>query len=384
MLYEVLTGRAPYLLPGEKVSPHTVLGLVLHGPPLAIDEITRSVPSELVAICEKAMAREQEERYAGTLELAEDLRAYLENRVVAAYETGSVAEFKKWVSRNKGLAASTLAAGVAVLVGLGAVVAVQTRANRDLLAANVEIEDARDELIDSNEELGRTNEELAAATEHAVEKEREARIQGYSANMAAAAASLRDLNVKEAMRRLDLCDEELRGWEWRRLRLEADSSLWYLQLERGQGTLFTIGEIAFSPDGSRIALATGAARLMIVDAATSETVLGIDHGVAAAALAWTPDGAKLVTGASDRRVRVWSAETGEKESEFRAHRSAVWADDVSPDGRRRTQGVHVPARRGCAPAGRTLRVRHTSPWHQTTLPPSSEERPLSRRRHLPL
>ena len=50
-----------------------------------------------MAIIEKAMEREIDARYSSTLDLAEDLRSYLEGRVVAAYETGALAEAKKWV-----------------------------------------------------------------------------------------------------------------------------------------------------------------------------------------------------------------------------------------------------------------------------------------------
>ncbi|MEY2749810.1 MAG: hypothetical protein RLZZ168_1826, partial [Cyanobacteriota bacterium] len=46
-----------------------------------------------------------EQRYAGMAELAEDLRAWLEGRVVKAHEVGTWAETRKWVRRNQGLAA---------------------------------------------------------------------------------------------------------------------------------------------------------------------------------------------------------------------------------------------------------------------------------------
>jgi hypothetical protein len=42
-----------------------------------------------VAICEKAMARDPARRYADTLALGDDVRAYLEGRVVQAHETGA-------------------------------------------------------------------------------------------------------------------------------------------------------------------------------------------------------------------------------------------------------------------------------------------------------
>jgi hypothetical protein len=59
------------------------------------------------------MARRPDQRYRDTLELADDLRLPRE-RVVSAY-AGAWAETKKWVQRNKALAAS-LAAAVLLLV----------------------------------------------------------------------------------------------------------------------------------------------------------------------------------------------------------------------------------------------------------------------------
>jgi hypothetical protein len=53
-----------------------------------VHELNPAVPAELEAICDKAMARRAGERYEDTRELAEDLRAYLEHRVV---RTGSCA-----------------------------------------------------------------------------------------------------------------------------------------------------------------------------------------------------------------------------------------------------------------------------------------------------
>ena len=82
MLYHLLARHMPYVEPGARVSNRTVLGMVLQGPPAPLHAIRKDVPAELVAICEKAMARDASQRYADTLELAKDLRAFLEHRVV--------------------------------------------------------------------------------------------------------------------------------------------------------------------------------------------------------------------------------------------------------------------------------------------------------------
>jgi formylglycine-generating enzyme required for sulfatase activity/serine/threonine protein kinase len=118
MLYEVLGKQPPYAEPGANISARTILAMVLQGPPKPLSQINRDVPVELVAICERAMARAIEHRYQSTLELAEDLRAYLEHRVVRAYETGALAELRKWVVRNRALASSLAAALLVLVVGI--------------------------------------------------------------------------------------------------------------------------------------------------------------------------------------------------------------------------------------------------------------------------
>ncbi|MEE8467747.1 MAG: serine/threonine-protein kinase, partial [Planctomycetota bacterium] len=118
MLYHLLTGRMPYYTPGDRPSPHTVLALVLQGPPTPLHDLAPDTPAELEAICDKAMARERSERYADMGELGEDLRAFMEGRVVHAYRSGALAEFRKWVGRNRGMAASLAAAVLILLIGL--------------------------------------------------------------------------------------------------------------------------------------------------------------------------------------------------------------------------------------------------------------------------
>ena len=133
MLYDLLAGRAPFLPEGRgRASNRTVLARLLDGPPQPIHRLNPQAPQELAAICEKAMAREPERRYRDTLELGEDLRAFLERRVVRAYETGAIAELRKWVERNRAFASSG-AAAVVVLVGF-LTVALVFKARSDRLA----------------------------------------------------------------------------------------------------------------------------------------------------------------------------------------------------------------------------------------------------------
>ncbi len=135
ILYHLLTGTVPYSPPGARVAPLAILAQVLHGPPAPIHTLAKDVPGELASICEKAMARALDARYASMTDLAHDLRAYLENRVVKAHATGAFAEMKKWMKRNRGFA---VAAAALVLV-LAAGTVLVARKNAEVQAKNVEI-----------------------------------------------------------------------------------------------------------------------------------------------------------------------------------------------------------------------------------------------------
>jgi serine/threonine protein kinase/formylglycine-generating enzyme required for sulfatase activity len=128
MLYELLAGHAPYCGPGSSTGVSDVLDMVRREPPAPIPA-QRASP-ELSAICGKAMAREADDRYADMEALAADLRAYLERRVVSAYETGAWAEAKKWVERNPARAAALGAAVFVLIAGLVAVSMLKAQADR--------------------------------------------------------------------------------------------------------------------------------------------------------------------------------------------------------------------------------------------------------------
>jgi serine/threonine protein kinase/formylglycine-generating enzyme required for sulfatase activity len=160
MLYELLAGHMPFVPGGARVSPHAVLMRVLEGPPRPLSELAPRAPAELVAIAEKAMAREPARRYRDMTALAKDLRAYLEHRVVQAHATGTWAETRKWVQRNRPLAASL--AGILLVLAAGVVTSTLYARRADA---------ARSEVADKNVELAESNRELLA-------RERESRIRG--------------------------------------------------------------------------------------------------------------------------------------------------------------------------------------------------------------
>ncbi|MCC6405959.1 MAG: SUMF1/EgtB/PvdO family nonheme iron enzyme [Planctomycetes bacterium] len=158
MLYHLLARQVPYVPSGDKPTHEALLARVIAGPPRALSAIDRALPAELVAICEKAMAREPRARYPHMLALADDLRAFVEGRVVRAYEAGAWAEARKWILRNRALAASIATAVLAVIAGAVsfALKAEEATSARDALALkNQELERARAD-ADRHAELART------------------------------------------------------------------------------------------------------------------------------------------------------------------------------------------------------------------------------------
>jgi hypothetical protein len=126
ILYQALSGRPPYV--GKTAS--RVLDALVAGPPPRLTSVDREVPHDLVAIVERAMARDAKDRYPSAKELAEDLRRYLTGQLVAshAYTTGELV--RRWLKRHRG-AVAVGSVAVLALVGVGIASYTKVVAERD-------------------------------------------------------------------------------------------------------------------------------------------------------------------------------------------------------------------------------------------------------------
>lgn len=104
ILYHVLTGNPPYVTAGARITAISLLRQLRERPPPPVSENTLpgrpNPPEELVAIAEKAMARDPNRRYATASEFGAELGRYLEGRPVQALPLSRAQRCWRWCRRN--------------------------------------------------------------------------------------------------------------------------------------------------------------------------------------------------------------------------------------------------------------------------------------------
>ncbi|WP_197454330.1 protein kinase domain-containing protein [Stieleria varia] len=140
ILYELLAGCSPFHKERQSGGSRGVIAAVLQREPTSVLQFNREVAPGLLAICQKAMARSIDQRYESSRSMAEDLQAFLDQRVVQAYQTGAIAGVKLWIRRNRGLAAAVSLAFFFAIMGLTTTALVQWKAKKQLTEVNAEIQ----------------------------------------------------------------------------------------------------------------------------------------------------------------------------------------------------------------------------------------------------
>jgi WD40 repeat protein len=91
--------------------------------------------------------------------------------------------------------------------------------------------------------------------------------------------------------------------------------------------------VAFSPDGTRVLTGSQDNTARLWDAATGKAVATLaGHTAPVEAVAFSPDGTRAVTASWDNTARLWDAATGKTVATLTGHSGPLWAVAFSPDG----------------------------------------------------
>ncbi len=335
ILYQLLAGRAPF----EGENPLQIRYHVLEKEPEPVGSLEPQAPRELVAVTERAMAKQPDGRYPTVKELAEEIERFQSGRLVQTYEYKFSEHLRRFVGRHRAVML-TAAAAVVVLLAVSAFSYVR---------------------------LLQENRRVVAASE-------QAKREFYYASIAAAKGSLDSCRAMQARTILASAPEEHRNWEWGYLQhlsnldlvtlcghseniydvafspggkllatasVDGTAIVWDVAMGNSVGTWGSedFGKlkcVAFSPLGRFVAIGGDSSQVCAVvwDVETDTVVQRLGDGTGGANdLAFLPDGKRLVTSSWDGTTRLWDIDTAKETMSFTPEAEHVSSLALSPDGR---------------------------------------------------
>ncbi len=373
-LYELAALRPAY----DEIERHKLVRQITTTEPPRLDKLNPDVPRDLTTVIHKAIDRDPDHRYQTAAALAADLARFLDDEPIRARRPSLVERMRRWARRNRELSIALSMIGVLLVAGAVAAsiiafkmtdLANQRETDRRLAVA------ARDDAVQArhNEQELRLHEaglRRHAETAQGLANERAETVRQnlYFAQMGMAAQAWKGMTGARRMQDLlqkwrpsleqdpetgAVAPRDVRGWEW--FYLASFFSRSELTLREGTGA---IEMAAYSPDGSRFAIATKLRGAEIRDAKPGRLLVSLnDHLSQVRAVAWNPDGTILAGAGDEGTVCLWNSVNGRRLATLAGHQGIIFAVEFSPDGRRLLS----------AGSDQTIRLWDTAGQHETAV-----------------
>jgi serine/threonine protein kinase/Tfp pilus assembly protein PilF len=116
LLYQMLTDRLPYTVGGKVIYEAT--RMIREAAPTRMSTIDRTLRGDVETIVLHTLEKDRDRRYQSAVELAQDIRRYLDNRTILARPPSLLYQVKTFIRRNKTFVAGVAAVFVALVLGI--------------------------------------------------------------------------------------------------------------------------------------------------------------------------------------------------------------------------------------------------------------------------
>jgi WD40 repeat protein len=305
ILYELLTGRPPFLA----ASPLDTLLQVTRDEPVPPGRLIPQTPRDIQTICLKCLEKEPSRRYPTAAALADDLRRYLNDEPITARPAGRLERVWKWAKRrpaHAGLATVSVAAVVALFASgwyfTGRLSTERDNAMRARDAAKASEMQALENAKMAMKYAGEADAEALNARRRSYVL---AMGQAQLAWQQAAVDRLKNL-LRGQIPPADAND--LRAFEWHYWQRVTRGAPREFSAKEGARTYMGFGAVAYSPDGRRLVATTNSGKAFLWNVASGKLERTFPLG-GSTSVAYRPDGRQIAFGEFNG-IQVVNADDG--------------------------------------------------------------------------